>query len=65
MWQISAALNADLKKICDYVPHKKKLWQGEYVFTGRDSYSSERWHVRLKDLIRKMFDKNICRVYKF
>ena len=45
--------------------HIKKSWQGEYVFTGRDSYSGERWHVRLKELIEEMFDENICRVYKF
>ena len=55
MWKIFAALNAGLKK----------LWQCEYVFAGRDSYSGERWHVRLKDLIEEMFDENIRRAYKF
>ena len=34
-------------------------------FRGRASYSGERWHVILKDLIDEMFDENICRIYKF
>ena len=44
-------------KICYYDPHKKKLWQGEYAFTERDSYKGEPQHVWLKDLIEEMFDK--------
>ena len=65
MWKIYTALNSDFKKIYDYDAYKKKQWQGEYVFSGRDSYSGERWCVKLKDFINEMFDENICRNYKF
>ena len=41
------------------------MWQGEYAFSGRESYSGEHWNVKLKDIIEKMFNENICRVYKF
>ena len=55
MLKIYAALNNDLKKMYDYDLYKK-LWQSEYVFSKRDSYSGERWRDKLKDLIDEMFD---------
>ena len=42
--------------------YKKKLWQGDYAFRGRNSYSGERWNVKLKDCIEVMFNDNIRRV---
>ena len=38
---------------------KKKLWQGDYAFRGRNSYSRGRWNVKLKDCIEVMFNDNI------
>ena len=38
MLKIYNVLNTELKKIYDYNPYKK-LWQGEYVCSGRDIYS--------------------------
>ena len=45
--------------------HIKKTWQGEYIFSGRDNYSRERWCVGVKDLIEEMFNEKILTIYKF
>ena len=39
--------------------------QEEYVFSGRDNNSHERWRVGLKDLIEEMFNEKTLRVYTF
>lgn len=62
MWKIYTTLNSDLKR---YDPYKKIIAGRICFFRGRGSYSGERWHVILKDLIEEMFDENICRIYKF
>ena len=45
--------------------HIKKIWQGEYIFSGRDNYSRESWCVGVKDLIEEMLNEIILRIYKF
>ena len=45
--------------------HIKKIWQGEYIFSGRDNYSRESWCVGVKDLIEEMLNEKILRIYKF
>ena len=63
MLNIYEVLNTESKNI--YHPCKKKVWQGEYGFSGRDNYSCERWYVWIKDLIEEMFNEKILRIYKF
>ena len=41
------------------------MWQGEYVFNGRENYSRESRCVGLKDLIEEMFKGKMLRIYKF
>ena len=50
--------------IYEFDPYKKNC-QGEYVFSGRDNYSRERWCVDFEDLIVIMFNEKILMIYKF
>ena len=64
MLKICKTLYTDLKTIYNHNSYKK-IWQGEYAFSGRDNYSGAHWNVKLKDLIEETFNENICRVYEF
>ena len=48
--------------IYEFDPYKKNC-QGEYVFSGRDNYSHERWCVDFEDLIVIMFNEKILMIY--
>ena len=45
--------------------HKRRTWEGEYVFSGRDNYKIECWCVGLKDLIEEIFNEKIFTISKF
>ena len=47
MWKIANRLNEDLKEIYNYDTYKSKLWQREFEFVDRDSFSGERFRVEL------------------
>ena len=50
MWKIGNSSNKDLKEIYNYDSYKSKLWQGEFEFVGRKSFSGERFRIELKDI---------------
>ena len=55
MWKIANRLSKVLRKIYNYHAYKSKLWQGEFEFVGRDSFSNDQFRVDLKDSIEEMF----------